>query len=140
MNVTNHSQVFSSFEKISILNEKWIGFNQKIQNTKNHIAHLSEKIVEKKTHGGKRCRARKVSIKNQIQTSTARLSLLLTAKWAVQFEIATYRSTKRTNILEKAILTCNVFNATFCHPRVTSMAVGNSSPLDDRIYNLKPRY
>lgn len=54
--------------------------DSRINKTKNHINHLSESQAHRKTHGGKRFRARQISIRNQIEIASKQLTLLNEAK------------------------------------------------------------
>lgn len=54
--------------------------DSKIKKTKSHIDHLSNSQAHRNTHGGKRFRAKQNLLKGQIDLSTQRLALLVSAK------------------------------------------------------------
>jgi hypothetical protein len=57
-----------------------IDIDTKIQKTKNHIDHLSNAQSKRNTHGGKKFRARQISLREQLDSSSKRLVLLTSAK------------------------------------------------------------
>lgn len=54
--------------------------DSRIKKTKGHIDHLFNAQSHRNAPGGKRVRARKISLQNQIQYASERLSLLVSAK------------------------------------------------------------
>ncbi len=54
--------------------------DKKIEKTKGHISHLSNSQSHRNTHGGKRFRARQISLKDQVQYFSKELTLLTSAK------------------------------------------------------------
>jgi hypothetical protein len=54
--------------------------DKKIENTKKHIFHLTQQLPNRATHGGKRFRARVISLQDQISLSTQKFELLQMAK------------------------------------------------------------
>ena len=54
--------------------------DSKIKKAKNQIDHFSKAQSHKKTHGGKRYRARQISLRDQVNWASKRLNLLTSAK------------------------------------------------------------
>jgi hypothetical protein len=54
--------------------------DKKIEKTKSHLSYLSNSQSHRITHGGKRFRARQISLQEQVQSYSERLSLLTSAK------------------------------------------------------------
>lgn len=57
----------------------------RIKKTENEISHLRDMFAHRNTHGGKRFRARKISIENNIDHAQKRLSQLNIAHQRIQF-------------------------------------------------------
>lgn len=107
-NHTNRVSRFSSIEMSGVvlphtnkvLSESEI--DRKIQKAQNHIAHLNNGLSQRKTHGGKGFRAKRISLQDQISEATARLNLLQTAKIAIpNRETILCIKEIRENLLEK---------------------------------------
>lgn len=57
--------------------------DKKIEKTKSHISHLNGSLAHRNTHGGKRFRAKNISIKDLISSASKRLVLLESAKTVI---------------------------------------------------------
>lgn len=78
----------------------------KIKKTKSHISHLTGAKAHRTTHGGKRFQARQISLRNQIQNASKRLTLLNKAK----------------------VIIVNINNKSSDVPEMTAIPVGDFSP------------
>lgn len=64
--VLPHSEKVFSFQEI----------DKKIEKARKHVEHLTAKLPQRSTHGGKAFRAKKISLQDQISVASDRLALL----------------------------------------------------------------
>lgn len=86
--------------------------DSKIQKTKSHIDHLSNAQAHRNTHGGKRFRAKQISLRDQIDSSTKRLALLTSAKKVIVKLDKGEKPTLVQNLTKNSVATTNLVNST----------------------------
>lgn len=103
--------------------------DRKIAKTQGHISHLSSAQSHRNTHGGKRFRARQISLKDQVQYFSTELTLLASAKEII---VKLNKQTKPSPIetlAKNAVAISNLFQKTLGLnlPPVKSYTEGESS-------------
>ncbi|MGD2169620.1 MAG: hypothetical protein PVI40_05225 [Chlamydiota bacterium] len=112
----------------------------RIEKVKKQIQHLTAQLPQRKTHGGKAFRAKKISLQQQISLASDRLNLLQTAKATIPKAQST-TLTKESSMIKMATSTAFAVSSAFGFTASPSGPLRKSSLLSkERFMVIQARY